>query len=174
MNCSAQSNGRALAGCVAIAGAQVMNYFKYPATYDYNLMHNTLGSSEASRMIRDIGSAVDMDYGCGVSSAVTKDLAKVFKNNFSYSSATYDDFNVNTVVNELKWSYPVILRGESSSDGHAWVCDGYIYHVNPCGANLLWLHMNWGWGVNTANGYYGIGDNGGFNKNNKMIYNIRK
>lgn len=82
-NCSNLSNGRALAGCVAIAGAQVMNYLEYPSNYNFNLMYNFNGSDETSRLIRDIGNAVDMDYGCGSSGAKTKDLAKAFKDNFS-------------------------------------------------------------------------------------------
>lgn len=171
-SCSTQSNGRAKAGCVAIAGAQVMNFLQYPSTYNYNLMYNTYGSSEASRLIRDIGNSVDMKYGCEVSRAYTIDLAGAFKDNFSYSSANYGDFNPSTVRNELNWGYPVILRGESSDSGHAWICDGYDYYVNPCGANLLWLHMNWGWGF--YNGYYRVKDFRDYNYNNKMIYGIRK
>ncbi len=172
--CSDQSNGRALAGCVAIAGAQVINYLEYPTTYDYGLMNNTTGSTEASRLIRDIGNAVDMDYGCSSSGAKTEDLADAFKNNFSYSSASYGDFNPTTLRNELNWGYPVILRGESSDAGHAWVCDGYDYYVNPCGANILWLNMNWGWRYGAYNGSYRVSDFRGYNDNNKMIYKIRK
>src|SRR5690554_487943 len=172
-SCSSLSNGRALAGCVAIAGAQVMNYLQYPLTYDYSLMYNISGSAEASRLIRNIGNAVDMDYGCGSSGAKTKDLAKAFKENFSYSSANYGDFNPTTIRNELNWGYPVILRGGSSDGGHAWVCYGYDYYVNSCGANLLWLHMNWGWGSG-YNGSYRVKDFRGYNTNNEMIYRIRK
>ncbi|MFB9056602.1 C10 family peptidase [Mariniflexile ostreae] len=173
-SCSNLSNGRAYAGCVAIAGAQVINYLEYPTTYDYNLMYNTTGSSEASRLIRDIGDAVDMDYGCSSSGANTEVLVDAFKNNFSYSSANYGSFNPTTLKNELNWGYPVILRGESSNAGHAWVCDGYDYYVNPCGANLLWLHMNWGWGTGSYNGSYQVGNYRGYDNNNEMIYGIRK
>ncbi|MFV0365946.1 MAG: C10 family peptidase [Mangrovibacterium sp.] len=174
-SCSGQSNGRTLAGCVAIAGAQVMNYLEYPTTYNYDFMYNNTGSDEASRLIRDIDNAVDMDYGCSESGAKTKDLAKAFKENFSYSSANYGDLNLKTLRDEISWGYPVILRGQSSDGGHAWVCDGYNNYVNPCGANLLWLHMNWGWvSYREYNGNYKVGDFRGFNDKNKMIYRIRK
>lgn len=174
MDCTQRGNGRAAAGCVAIAGAQVINYFKYPTAYDYSLMYNTTGSSEASRLVHDVGNAVNMDYGCSGSNATTKDLVNAFIYDFSYSSASYGNFNPTIIRNELNWGYPVILRGESSAGGHAWVCDGYDYYVNPCGSNLLWLHMNWGWGSGGYNGSYRVKDFRGFNSNNEMIYGIRK
>jgi len=39
---------RVYAGCVPIAMAQVMKYYKYPSTYNWGLMPNASGSSETA------------------------------------------------------------------------------------------------------------------------------
>ncbi|WP_089080115.1 C10 family peptidase [Flavobacterium branchiophilum] len=38
------------------------------------------------------------------------------------------------------------------TDGHAWVCDGYV-HWSDCSVSMLALYMNWGWSGN-YNGLY--------------------
>jgi hypothetical protein len=62
------------------------------------------------------------------------------------------------------------------SDGHAWVCDGYLSYTDPCWSSLLKYNMNWGWSE-LHNGWYSfnnfnLGSNT-FNYKRGMVYNIK-
>lgn len=186
-------SGKAPAGCVAIAMAQVMYYHKYPSFYNWAQMDPIFGGIEASRLIRDLGvkSALDMKYRCGGSGTETEKAKSVFSQ-FLYRSSSFGSFNSKTVQNQLRNKLPVILSGSKSSswsflgfhaNGHAWVCDGFM-KFNNCTYTTLSFHMNWGWGSirNTGNrynynGWYGVSDwnspVNNYNKENKMVYNIK-
>ncbi|MFK5958644.1 MAG: C10 family peptidase, partial [Lutibacter sp.] len=117
---------------------------------------------------------VNMQYSPGGSSSISADARNVLVNNYGYSStATYSDYNFNTVKQEIKmYNRPVYMRGSHTyethgtwfweyttfHDGHAWVCDGYkqqydVYIYNEGTQNEYtkqentyeWLYMNWGW-----------------------------
>lgn len=188
---SGGSCGRVWTGCTATATAQVMRYWEYPNSYNWSLMPNTSGSNETSILLRDIGSAVKMDYGCDGSGAYLIDARTALVNNFGYSSnASYVDYNTNTVVEKLDEGWPIIMEGYDSSIsyGHAWVCDGYrrnryIAIHNPNTNNEyetytfspLYLSMNWGWGgISDAWYLYNnfTPESLDFSYNNKMIINI--
>lgn len=158
--CSNYSNGRAPTGCVATAMAQIMKFHRFPTNYNWDNMPNSYGTNETAKLMRDIGNAVNMDYSCDGSGADTKgEVASSLKNDFGYSSASYADFNRETVKQQLRWNRPVILRGGRESgwwifatykNGHAWVCDGYrssLIYSQDCSISwgYLYLHMNWGW-----------------------------
>ncbi|MDA3780793.1 MAG: C10 family peptidase [Bacteroidales bacterium] len=178
--------GHAWTGCVATAMAQVMKYHQYPTSYSWSSMPNSYGTTTTSILMRDIGDAVNMDYECDGSGADTQDeVASSFRNDFGYSSASYSDYNYQTVKNELNYNRPVILRGGRNtgwwifgqySDGHAWVCDGYLNYINPCWGSILKFNMNWGWD-GTYNGWYSFNNfNPGdytFNYKTGMVYNIK-
>lgn len=178
--------GYAWTGCVATAMAQVMKYHQYPTSYSWSSMPNSYGTTTTSILMRDIGDAVNMDYECDGSGADTQDeVASSFRNDFGYSSASYSDYNYQTVKNELNYNRPVILRGGRNtgwwifgqySDGHAWVCDGYLYYIDPCWGSILKFNMNWGW-EGTYNGWYSFNNfNPGdytFNYKTGMVYNIK-
>jgi len=189
--CSNYYNGHAPTGCVATAMAQVMKFHQYPNSYNWSLMPNTYGTNETSILMRDIGTAVDMDYGCDGSSADTEDeVASSFRNDFNYSTASYADYNYQTVKQQLRWNRPVILRGGRDGgwwifhiykDGHAWVCDGFrrsFIWSEDCsmGWGYLYLHMNWGWN-SSYNGWYSFNNwnpsNYTFNYCRGMVYNIK-
>lgn len=179
-------------GCVATAMAQIMNFHEFPNNYNWDNMPDLWGTSETARLMRDIGDAVNMDWGCNGSAADTKDeVASSLRNDFGYSSASYADFNREIVKQQLIWNRPVILKGGRKSgwwifvtykDGHAWVCDGYksIFHCE-IGTGYLYLHMNWGWGDThygrSLNGWYAYNNwnpgNHTFNYKKGMVYNIK-
>lgn len=119
-----------LAGCVAIAMAQIMRYHKHPSGYNWNNMPDNTATYDTQSLIYEIGKAVKMDYGQnGSSSDINKAfIALASKYNYSPSKG---DFNHEKVSKEIfTYKRPVYMRGGSSQillwdyDGHAWVCDG--------------------------------------------------
>lgn len=190
--CSTYSNGRAPAGCVAVAMAQLMKYHRYPVHYNWSAMPDEEGSPATASLIYRTGKSVDMTYGCDGSGAYSEDIPNAFKQTFGYRSASIADYttsNFKTVVKEINQGYPVILSGGRRSngllpqyrDGHSWVCDGY-WETQGCPEEgdsyvVLYFWMNWGWG-RKYNGWYGfqkwdLEDGSSFNYKPKMIYNIR-
>ena len=185
---------RSVTGCVATAMAQVMAYWRYPGTYDWNQMlpnYNTLVGSNATytqcyavaQLMLDCGMAVDMDYGesSGANShLVHAALASQFGYNpgarFVYRRfMNYAEW-AETMRNELRAGRPIIYRGATSSSGHCFVIDGF----NEDG----FFHVNWGWG-GTSDGWYrftqftppgmGIGGSSssdGYNYNQGMIVGL--
>lgn len=99
------------------------------------------------------GKAVQMDYGPSSGGWMASDaliqyfgydpdlMQELYRGNFSISEW-------NTIIcNELRAARPVYYRGQSSSIGHAFVCDGYD------GNGLF--HINWGWG-GFQDGYFDL------------------
>ena len=175
----------AYTGCVATAMAQVMRYHQYPNNYNWSGMPNDYGNAAIATLMRDIGDFVNMDYSCDGSSAELGEIASSFTNDFGYSTATTADYYHNTVKSELSQSRPVILTGGRNtgwwifgqfSDGHAWVCDGFLNYVDPCYGSFLKFNMNWGWG-GSYNGWYSFNNfNPGehtFNYKRRIVYNIK-
>ncbi len=179
------SCSRVLTGCVATATAQVMRYWEHPSGYNWSAMPNLGGSAATSLLMRDVGNAVSMNYGCISSSADTGDARNALVNTFGYSGyASYVDYSPSIVVIQLDAEMPVILRGRDSEEGHAWVCDGYrrnkyvtihnpgtIYEYESYTYSPLYLSMNWGWNGG-ANGWYLFNDFLEFNSKRKMIVQI--
>ncbi|MCG2419620.1 C10 family peptidase [Aequorivita sp. F47161] len=195
-------NGRAWAGCVPVAIAQMMRYHQYPTNYNWsNMPTNNMGNNTISSFIKDIhdkinyyGSAVH--YECDATGVNTDyNTAGLFRNFFGYSTASSADYNSNIIVNELRANRPVILQGGRNAnwwifnnydDGHMWVCDGFkrskicIFddNGNPIGAvHYLYYRMNWGWGGEYNDAWYANNNFNPstytFNFQKKMIYNIK-
>ncbi|NHN25767.1 hypothetical protein FIA58_008780 [Flavobacterium jejuense] len=173
-------------GCVATAMAQVMKYHQYPTSYSWSSMPNSYGTSTTATLMKNIGTAVNMNYTCDGSGANTQnEVASSFINDFGYSTASYGGYNYQTVKTQLGYNRPVILKGGRKSgwwifgqykDGHAWVCDGYLNYIDPCWGSMLKFNMNWGWD-GTYNGWYSFNNfNPGsntFNYQTGMVYNIK-
>ena len=157
-------------------------------------MPNNGGSNATSLLMKDVGTNVDMNYGCDGSGTKATNASGAFIK-FGYSQAFNADYNYNTVVSEISQNKPVIISGGEKkywaifpyyADGHAWVADGYIRgfscsydengNVNG-GYGYLMLHLNWGWN-GSFNGYFGFNNfsvnNDSYNYKNKMVYGIRK
>lgn len=180
--------GRAYAGCVPVAMAQVMRFHEHPQGYNYSSMPNFSGNIHNAQLIVDIfngfpssqqslfcwGTAIDpyVPQGYG------QNFASLFTNSFGYSSATRAVYNGQSVRRNIDSGKPVILDG-TGTFGHMWVADGYLRGVYCSGQTLLKLHMNWGWG-GIGNGYFNY-DNftvttptgtRSFNQNKYMVFNI--
>lgn len=191
--------GHAYTGCVATSIAQVMAYWKYPTTYNWNNMPSDYGNYDVAVLMKDVGTAVGMIYGGngdhpGSSPEHNGQEAPALRDFFNYSSASFGNYDVssyNTVIANLNNHQPVILSGCSDDinilefkfsygNCHSWVCDGYMqttYYVNGQETSqYLSFYMNWGWG-GTYNGWFAFNDwhltNGwDFKYADEMVYNI--
>lgn len=106
-----------------------------------------------SQLMRDIGYAVNMNYGPSSSASMPTSVAampKYFDYNSNilylgasaYTTEVYEDLIYQSLANQ----HPVLLTGAKAQGGvHAFVCDG----VNSSGL----FHINWGWGGD-SNGYF--------------------
>lgn len=147
-------NGRVPAGCVAIAGSQMLYFlhehlgvpqmmyanaslvgnqvtFSNWSTTAWDSMVSDYNSSSnrpctEAVLIRYVGNLVGMSYGDGVSMAYTSVLPN---NVFSPLgiNATYSTYNDLTVKSSLLSGMPVIVGAQTSSGdiGHCFVIDGY-------------------------------------------------
>lgn len=164
--CPVISNQHALTGCVATAFAQLMAYYKYPATHNGRTLHwdemlkvcssaaNDIGKQDVAYLMSCIGQYVNMQYGLESSSAYMKDIKKAAQG-FGYPyTGIYDHFNYEKVKNALDSNKPVIFSGRDSYDeGHAWVVDAYYdiwrymyWNGNSKLIKYEYVYCNWGWG----------------------------
>lgn len=167
----------AYTGCIPTAMAQVMNYHRFPNSFDWSAMGTW--QPETNRLMRALANSVSTTYTCTGSSAVPTSVRNAFVNTFGYNSgATFANFNSSTIMNEIgNYSRPVILHGYNSAiaNGHSWVADGYIQYYNcTSGWGEPYFHMNWGWD-GAHNGFYASYTPNGknFNYNKKMDIYIR-
>ena len=167
---------RCNAGCVAVAMAQVMYYWKYPVymsgttqQYDwcnmsdclyYTLNPNYVKERNAiARLIRDCGTSIGTKYcynnECSAS-AFSIDVKTALTNKYGYNA----DYQLRSNFTETNWknkiktnlnnNRPVYYsaRCTTNNAGHAFVCDGY-------GSDDL-FHFNWGWGTNTYETWFTV------------------
>ncbi len=127
-------------GCVPLAFAQVLAYWKYPThisnTYmDWNLMldngkktHddkalNNSATKAISKLCRLLGKAFDSEYECGSTGTNTKDAWKKVAS-WGFKS-DWDDYSYSYVKKHIVAGRPVVTRARRSlTKSHAWVTDG--------------------------------------------------
>lgn len=108
--------------------------------------------SAVATLMQVCGSLVHMDYGPS-SGAPTYDIATQLQKYLGYPSTVRHIYRsdyayagwVDIIYAEMAAKRPVIVSGQSSGSGHAFIVDGYD------GDQLF--HINWGWG-GMSNGYY--------------------
>ena len=164
--CPSNENGHCYTGCVPTAVAQVMRYWKWPATYDWDNMldyygwspvsddyssYNSTQANAVARLMADIGRAMHTSY-CQANGSPTPWSYEALVDSFGYSQGiniVYGDKAANVksaLISELDAKRPVLYSGNpAQGDGHALVCDGYT-------ANN-YFHFNYGWGGQT-DGFY--------------------
>lgn len=145
---------RAPAGCVAVAGAQMLYYLHYyfgipqtaPTTaYCYSSVGDpvllmgqgdysstawaemdSLGQSKAGMLIASVAQMVDMDFGNDGSGALTADLVTDCFPNYRIAS-TYTSYQESTVINNLMYqSMPVIVRAGGTAPNY----DGHCFIID--------------------------------------------
>jgi hypothetical protein len=144
-------------GCVATAQAQVMNYWRYPAYFNWASMLPNSGTPATATLMSDLGGKLHMQYAASGSGTDDDYIDDALRGNYGYRSANYNSSDdpglYQSVIGNLNSLEPVILGGFSGSNwfgygtgsGHCWVCDGYIQSYFD-GNGYLSFHMNWGWG----------------------------
>ena len=191
---SIEGNGRVPAGCVAVAMAQIMNYYAWPPkgrgknsyipashpeygrlSVDFGNSFYKWGESESAKIIYHSGVAVNMNYGPYGSSSYLSSANSALQQYFGYktsglikkrSDSEWDAL----LINSLDKSHPVLYQGKGAIV-HAFVCDGY----KVVDDGILY-HFNWGW-YGRANGWFRIGrisplSSYSFNQNNYAIFDI--
>ena len=149
-------------------------------TYNWSSMPNSVGSSNpaVATLMYHAGVSVDMSYSTSGSGAFSENVPGALLNYFNYhpdidikykdNYTNVEDFK-NLLRADLDQALPVYYSGSNTTEGHAWVCDGYRMSDGK-------FHFNWGWS-GSANGYYAIGNlnPGGytFNLNNTVVVHIK-
>ncbi len=175
-------NTSAFTGCVATSTAQIIRYWKaattYDANYDYNSMPVALGNSEVQRLMKNIGTLAQLNYGCDGTDGDNQKIPVILTQFFGFSSATYSGYDVGsyaTISSNVNTGWPALVGGCAEKNSflffytpkncHEWVIDGtqsftswYCTGGKPASSSGLMLHMNWGWheqyGENDYNGWF--------------------
>jgi hypothetical protein len=114
-------------------------------------------------------------YTANSTSAYLSKAATALKTTFKYKSANYistlllQDYNP-ILQAEINNQFPVILGIQSSSGGHAVICDGWGKDDVD---NSTRYHINMGWG-GTDNNWYNLPTIKNYTSVSEIIYNIRK
>ncbi len=159
----ATCKGRALVGCIATAAAQIMYHWCWPPWgngdpyddyYDWDNMRDVVTTESpdveqaaVAELCREIGIAVDMDYGCredGGSGAFLSDMEGAYKDHFRYpyvDKVKRGDYTATTWFNLMKDEFNANRPVQYVVDHHSIVGDGW----QEIGA-LRQYHMNYGWG----------------------------
>ena len=134
-----------------LSWADMLNLYEYSSI---NVSTAYKRQSEAvARLMLYCGVAVSMDYNMSFAAARSSDVPYALRHYFGYDKDTrlaqranyYEDEWEDLLYGELDAERPVYYSGASSTDGHAFVIDGYD------GEGLF--HINWGWGGH-CDGYF--------------------
>jgi len=120
-------------GCSTIAVGQIMNYHKYPDTFQWEKI-SVIGSEEQQQFLKTVGINLGIDYSTDKASADMGDVKAAFKK-FGYTQLIQkSDLNIHQISTEIYSGHPFCVAGCThqilgfdSGDGHIWVCDGIRY-----------------------------------------------
>lgn len=181
MFCFTDSGQQAVAGCVAIAVAQIVAYHHSPSeynghVYDWNAIlqsdtvsvTDTIAANSVGHLVRDIGGLVGTTYGVGQSGAYSSHVYFCL-GMFDYNYIQTNGLNRERILNSLLNNRPLYISGYYYENGypigHAWVIDGSHYGYveipgstpyNSSTQTYFLAHCNWGW-KGKDNGYYVLG-----------------
>lgn len=178
LGCASPANGRAIVGCVATAGAQIMYYWGWPAwgvgapyddAYDWPNMRDSVTTSSpaaqqaaVAELSHEIGVAVGMGYGCDCDCSIsgccswasTADMEGVYQDRYRYSD----------VIRRNRGSYTAtgwfdLMKDEFNNNrpvqykitGHSIVGDGWQEIGFPV---VRQYHMNYGWSGTGSDTWY--------------------
>ena len=179
--CSESICSNSYAGCVAVAFAQAMAFWKYETSPDHYFewweMTDKLTNSSSEKEVNAVASLVvacaelvEMDYDCSGSGASTAKMVpalnKLGYNQVSYESRTNytDDVWVEKIKDQLRQGMPVVYRGRTTTSGHVMLFDGWS-HDN-------YFHVNLGWNGYGDGNYYMMQSPQGYELNHMAFFNL--
>lgn len=156
--CKTSKGEEALAGCVAIAGAQALTVLRpfVPEISSWAEVSkdqlSAKAQDEVAKLIARLGKETDMNYGTSTSGTKTEKLSPIF------AKYGIKDYDAGRAIDVLKTKHGVIVVSGYRAqhgwgptkhyiDGHALLADGYIKFS---GDNYYYLHINYGWGTGTT------------------------
>jgi len=170
-------NGHAPAGCGSIAAGQLFKYYNWPfrgtgsqsysdggttrsvslyRVYDwvamlddyvYSSTYPASNTTAISTFIRDVGYAMEMNYGCSVSASYNQSYADAANRFFFYAQCLSRTWNQTLASVEITALRPLQISYDESG-GHMLVADGL---GNDGGT--VYFHINYGWG-GSQDGWY--------------------
>lgn len=189
-------------GCVAVAMAMIMYYYRYPLhgtgshtnytdygnfyvdfsqqTYCYEAMKNQLNhyNNEVAKLIFHCGTSVDMMYGTEGSGAYSENVPYALTNYFGYASTC--EYLRRNDYTHAQWENMLRTELDAGRPLYYSGCSDDGCHAFVCDGydeDSLY-HFNFGWG-GSSNGYYTIaqGDSsanpvGGFNNSQRIVRGI--
>lgn len=190
------------AGCGPVAAGQIMRYYEYPNTFDWDAMSLTYPTQATSDLLYDIAERADAkpsSTGTGVTSTNLRNALR----SYGYT-AELSNHNPSLVWQNISSNKPVILMAQyikqtGETTRHAWVASGgkcitgliqdevwtftgkrtfkCIKKYNTNYTHLYYFYMNWGWNDYSLNGYYldnqlRVPESISIATNREMIYNI--
>lgn len=163
------------AGCVPVAMATYMSYFKQPSSYKsykFNWDEMTTADNRVdsilcqegklgiARLLSLLGQPENLNVSIdgGVYQWELDDLIKRTFKNFGYQEGVLEYFTSDRGMKALRKKCPILINGlgRSSMTGHSWVIDGAMIKKYSPVLNLpseYFFHCIWGWG-GFQNGYY--------------------
>ncbi len=162
-------DGKAL-GCVTVATAQLMRFYKLPIFYNWDAMPDTGSNDILSAFLADLRIKLKIDDGGGgyIKDAVSH--LNSLSTKYNFTDEKYYNYKL---ANFLGRKNVAIMYGTNlkRNVGHAWICDGYtyvdhgieyqLYVLNPSSRDFDYIkwhteditngfseytfHMNWGW-----------------------------
>lgn len=167
--CFTADGKQALAGCLPVAFAQTLTYFKYPKTINgYNITWSYTNcekptsanqQDEVARLIHELGVMSDATYG------VSSTPASVEKMNLALSDMGYEyrydptqvSIHETMMIHNIAEYGPAIVYGAANTViAHEWVIDGALAQRRTIDgkSELRFLyHCNWGWN-GSQDGYF--------------------
>lgn len=149
-----------------MAGSEYGNNVELGHPYEWSKMLDSYGYDSAgdpaytdeqadavSLLMRDVGFALNMNYGQYESTASSQGILATMVRNFNYSKdmvyAERGGYSTSAwtalIRSSLKEGKPVLYSGNDGQYGHQFVCDGIDTDDM--------LHINWGWG-GYGDGYF--------------------
>lgn len=115
-----------VAGCTPIAIGQIANYYRFPAKYKWDNLHDISQNGvemNLYELLNDISNYCNAKFSEGKGSVAPGDDA-IGMQKMGFKNATYTTLSLSLMKSMITNKKPFYMRGEGS-DGHAWVCDGY-------------------------------------------------
>lgn len=182
------------AGCVPVALATLLSYYKYPTewdnySFDWDAIHEDCKHPDMQKLLYILGKPenLNVNYGVSASSAASINCLKVLRKLGYETPDNLIPFDVDSVfynlkeVRNIRGAAPIYVEGfridsvNNTTPGHAWVIDGALKNKNSSGyipqdqlKDYHMFHCIWGWG-GTNNGYFRFTTSKGFDPNSNSF-----